>query len=391
MASKIILTWIDDLIELIRNMYKEDKILLHRPIFEGNEKKYLDNCIDSNYVSSAGDQIGEFEKGIAAFTGSSYAVATVNGTAALHVCFKLAGVNQGDEVICQSVNFIASCNAVTYAGGIPVFVDVDLDTLGMSPDALKKFLLKNAQIKSGFTWNKNSGRKIAACAPMHTFGVPCRIQEIQDICMEWGIPLVEDAAESLGCRIENKHTGTFGLLGAISFNGNKILTTGGGGMILTNDEQLAKRAKHITTTAKLPHPYKFIHDEIGFNYRLPNLNAALGLAQLELLPQMLTIKGDLNKEYASFFSRVDVVTPKIKPGVTPWLNTIILNSIEERDYFINYTNERNIMTRPMWNLMSKLEMYKDYQNDGLTNSLWLEERVVNLPSSVPYGILKKIQ
>ena len=388
MASKIILTWIDDLIELIRNMYKEDKILLHRPIFEGNEKKYLDNCIDSNYVSSAGDQIGEFEKGIAAFTGSSYAVATVNGTAALHVCFKLAGVNQGDEVICQSVNFIASCNAVTYAGGIPVFVDVDLDTLGMSPDALKKFLLKNAQIKSGFTWNKNSGRKIAACAPMHTFGVPCRIQEIQDICMEWGIPLVEDAAESLGSKVGDKHTGTFGLLSAISFNGNKILTTGGGGMIITDNKELAERAKHITTTAKKPHAYEFIHDEIGFNYRLPNLNASLGLAQLELLPKMLEIKKEINAKYEGFFNQKDVSTLKANKDMSPWLNTVILKSCEERDYLIKYTNDQGIMTRPIWHLMSNLEMYKHCENDGLPNSLWLEERVVNLPSSVPAGTLK---
>jgi aminotransferase in exopolysaccharide biosynthesis len=391
MSHQVKLFWIDDLIKMIKSVYKEEKILLHRPVFEGNEKRYLTDCIDSNYVSSVGNQVSEFEQGIAAFTGSRFAIATVNGTAALHVCFKLAGISQGDEVICQSVNFIASCNAVTYAGGTPVFIDVDIDTLGMSPKALNRFLNTNVELRNGIAWNRITNRKISACVPMHTFGLPCRIQEIREICQEWSIPLVEDAAESLGCRIENKHTGTFGLLGAISFNGNKILTTGGGGMILTNDEQLAKRAKHITTTAKLPHPYKFIHDEIGFNYRLPNLNAALGLAQLELLPQMLMIKGDLNKEYASFFSRVDVVTPKIKPGVTPWLNTIILNSIEERDYFINYTNERNIMTRPMWNLMSKLEMYKDCQNDGLTNSLWLEERVVNLPSSVPYGILKKIQ
>ena len=391
MTNQVKIVWIDDFIKMVKSVYKEEKISLHRPVFEGNEKRYLTDCIDSNYVSSVGNQVSEFEQRIAAFTGSRFAIATVNGTAALHVCFKLAGVSQGDEVICQSVNFIASCNAVTYAGGTPVFIDVDIDTLGMSPKALNRFLVTNVELRNGIAWNRITNRKISACVPMHTFGLPCRIQEIREICQEWSIPLVEDAAESLGCRIENKHTGTFGLLGAISFNGNKILTTGGGGMILTNDEQLAIRAKHITTTAKLPHPYKFIHDEIGFNYRLPNLNAALGLAQLELLPQMLMIKGDLNKEYTSFFSRVDVVTPKIKPGVTPWLNTIILNSIEERDYFINYTNEQNIMTRPMWNLMSKLEMYKDCQNDGLTNSLWLEERVVNLPSSVPYGILKKIQ
>jgi perosamine synthetase len=281
---------LEQLVDLARSMYGHGFIPLHRPVFEGNEKKYLVDCIDSNFVSSVGTKVVEFEQGIAAFTGSRFAVATVNGTSALHVAIQLAGVQRGDEVITQALSFIATCNALSYAGATPVFVDVDRETLGMSPEALEHFLSNQCERRNGHLFNKTSGKRIAACVPMHTFGHPCRIEEIVAICDRFGIDVVEDAAESLGSYVGKRHTGTFGKLATLSFNGNKVITTGGGGMIVTDDEALAKRAKHLTTTAKVPHPYDFVHDEVGYNYRLPNLNAALGCAQMEKLPQMLAIK-----------------------------------------------------------------------------------------------------
>ena len=250
-------------VDLVRSIYGDGFIPLHRPVFEGNEKQYLLDCIDSNFVSSVGAKVVEFEQQIAAFTGSKYAIATVNGTAALHVALQLAGVQRGDEVISQALTFIATCNALSYSGAHPVFVDVDRDTLGMSPDALRRFLSIHTERRQGGCWNTGTGRRIAACVPMHTFGIPVRIAEIAAICAEWGIALVEDAAESLGSYVNGRHTGTFGKLATLSFNGNKTITTGGGGMIVTDDETIALRAKHLTTTAKIPHPYEFVHDEVG--------------------------------------------------------------------------------------------------------------------------------
>ncbi|MBF0260781.1 MAG: LegC family aminotransferase [Magnetococcales bacterium] len=371
--------------ELIRSIYGKDSIPLHRPIFDGNERQYLVECIDSNFVSSVGAKVTEFEQQIVRFTGAHFAIATVNGTAALHIALQLAGVGREDEVISQALTFIATCNALSYTGAHPVFVDVDRDTMGMSPEALNRFLAKHAEKRDGAVWNKSSGRRIAACVPMHTFGFPCRIEEIHAICSEWAIPLVEDAAESLGSYVGGRHTGTFGLFGTLSFNGNKIITTGGGGMIITNDESQARRAKHITTTAKIPHPYEFVHDEIGYNYRLPNLNAALGCAQMERLPWMLEVKREIAERYRAFFSDHGVQMSEPRPGSTAnnWLNAIILADKAERDAFLSYTNERGVMTRPIWRLMSRLEMFKHCQHDGLENSRWLEDRVVNIPSSVP--------
>mgnify|MGYP001319567901 CR=1 FL=1 len=279
-----------DFLEVAREIFGNDFIPLHRPVFEGNERQYLVDCIDSNFVSSVGAKVTEFEEKVAAFTGSKYAVATVNGTAALHVAIKLAGVKPGDEVISQPLTFIATCNAISYVGAKPLFIDVDSDTMGLSPSALKIFLKSNAEKSLAGTFNKFSGRKISACVPMHTFGFPCRIAEIAEICADWDIALIEDAAESLGSYVGGRHTGTFGSMGTLSFNGNKVITTGGGGMIITNDYELAKQAKYITTTAKVPHPYEFVHDEIGYNYRMPNLNAALGCAQMERLNEILAIK-----------------------------------------------------------------------------------------------------
>lgn len=367
----------------------EGFIPLHRPVFEGNERQYLVDCIDSNFVSSVGARVTEFEQQVATFTGARFAVATVNGTAALHVALELAGVERDDEVITQALTFIATCNALSYTGAHPVFVDVDRDTMSMSPDALRRFLELHAESREGQLWNKTSGRRIVACVPMHTFGLPGRIEEIAQICEAWGLVLVEDAAESLGSYVGKRHTGTFGQLGTLSFNGNKIITTGGGGMIITNDEELAKRAKHLTTTAKVPHPYEFVHDQVGYNYRLPNLNAALGCAQMERLPEFLRIKAQVATRYSAFFDSIGVTFARPREGAQAnfWLNAIVLDSLEERDAFLSYTNSKDVMTRPIWRLMTSLEMFRHCQHDGLKNSSWLEERVVNIPSSVPDGAM----
>jgi perosamine synthetase len=377
-------------ITLAKTIFGNDFIPLHRPVFEGNERQYLVDCIDSNFVSSVGEKVAEFEQKVAEFIGCKHAIATVNGTAALHIAIQLAGVKPGDEVISQALTFIATCNAISYAGANPLFVDVDLDTMGLSPASLKRFLEENAEKKVNGTFNKTSGKRISACVPMHTFGFPCQIEGIALICADWGIALIEDAAESLGSYVGNRHTGTFGSMATLSFNGNKLITTGGGGMIITDDSELAARAKYITTTAKVPHPYEFVHDEIGYNYRMPNLNAALGCAQMERLDDFLTIKAQLADQWDVFFDERDVNFFKALDGnkANHWLNAIILDSREDRDEFLKFTNNNGVMTRPIWTLMSKLPMFKECQTDGLKNSLWLEDRVVNIPSSVPDGALK---
>jgi perosamine synthetase len=382
----------EDVVAFARRIFGEDFVPLHRPVFEGNERQYLVDCIDSNFVSSVGEKVSEFEQLVAEFTGSKYAVATVNGTAALHISIELSGVKPGDEVISQALTFIATCNAISYAGAEPLFVDVDLDTMGLSPAALKRFLEENAEKRTSGTFNKTSGKKISACVPMHTFGFPCRIAEIAEICADWDIALIEDAAESLGSYVGSRHTGTFGSMATLSFNGNKVITTGGGGMIITDDSELAKRAKYLTTTAKVSHPYEFVHDEIGYNYRMPNLNAALGCAQMERLDEFLTIKAQLADQWDAFFHDRNVAFVKGVNGnnANHWLNAIILDSRLDRDKFLKVTNANDVMTRPIWTLMSKLPMFKDCQTDGLVNSLWLEDRVVNIPSSVPDGALKKL-
>ena len=381
------------LVAHVRALYGEGFIPLHRPVFEGNERRYLVDCIDSNFVSSVGAKVAEFERQVAAFTGAKYAIATVNGTAALHVALQLAGVQRGDEVLSQALTFVATCNALHYAGADAVFIDVDLDTLGLSPLALRRWLSANAEVREGRAFNRTTGRRIAACVPMHTFGFPLRIAEVVAVCDEYGIPVVEDAAESLGSYVGGRHTGTFGKLATLSFNGNKTITTGGGGMIVTDDEALARRAKHITTTAKIPHPYEFVHDEVGYNYRLPNLNAALGCAQMERLPEMLAAKAEVARRYAGFFeaSGVRFVQPIEGATANRWLNAIVLHDQAQRDALLEYTNAQGVMTRPIWRLMSRLDMFKHCQHDGLENSQWLEARVVNLPSSVPDGAMRKFQ
>lgn len=377
--------WAAEFVDFVCAYYGERSIALHRPVFEGSEREYLGQCIDSNFVSSVGSRVTEFENGVAAYCGARYGVATVNGTAALHISMVLAGVKRDEEVITQALTFIATCNAISYIGATPVFVDVDRSTLGMSPDALLRFLVANVEKRNGVAYNKYSGRRFAACVPMHTFGHPCRIDEIADVCAKFGIPLIEDAAESLGSSYLGRHSGSFGLLGSISFNGNKIITTGGGGMIVTNDEDIARKAKHITTTAKIPHPYEFVHDQVGYNYRLPNLNAALGCAQLEQLDEFVRIKRNLADQYSKFFGERGVSFVSEPEGAKSnyWLNAVVLESREVRDSFLKYTNDKGVMTRPIWRMMTELEMFKNCQHDGLENSLWLEDRVVNIPSSVP--------
>lgn len=373
-----------DIINFVRGIYQTTEFIpLHEPKFVGNEKMYVMDCIDSTFVSSVGKYVDRFEQMMAEYTGAKYAVATVNGTAALHIALKLVGVNQGDEVITQSLSFIATCNAISYCGAKPVFVDVDRDTLGMSPDSLRAFLHSNVVRTSAGCINKTTSRRISAVVPMHTFGLPCRIDEIATICAEYGIPLVEDAAESLGSYYQGKHTGTFGKLAAFSFNGNKTITTGGGGMIITDDAALAKRAKHITTTAKQPHPYEFIHDEIGYNYRLPNINAALGCAQIESLPRLLESKRAIASAYAEFFadSNINFIKELDQGHSNYWLNALALEDKQARDEFLKEMNEAGVMSRPIWRLMNELIMFNDCQSTDLSNAKWLEERIVNIPSS----------
>ena len=373
-----------DVVTFIQKTYKTtDFIPLHEPKFIGNEKKYLNECVDSTFVSSIGKFVDKFEEKIAEYTGAKYAVATNNGTSALHVALLLANVDKGDEVITQPLTFVATCNAINYCGAKPVFIDVDKDTMGLSPFALQVFLENNTYIKNQQCVNNQTGAIIKACVPMHTLGHPCRIDKIKNICDKYHIRLIEDAAESLGSFYKDKHTGTFGQMGAMSFNGNKIITGGGGGCIVTNDEDLAKKAKHLTTTAKVPHKWEFSHDMVGYNYRMPNLNAALLVAQLENLDGFIHKKRKLAHMYEEFYRNTDYSFIKESKDSKSnyWLNSIILNNKQQRDKFLNETNSQGVMTRPIWTLMNKLPMFEQAQCGDLTNSEWLEDRVVNIPSS----------
>lgn len=375
--------YIIDEIRVLHNR-NEGYIPLHVPIFLGNEKKYLAECIDSTFVSSVGKFVDLFEEKIAEFTGCKKAVVCVNGTNALHIALILSGVEQFDEVIMQPLTFIATANAISYCGAKPLFIDVDKSTMGLSPDALDEFLSLKTIVSNEGCFNKDTGKRIKACVPMHTFGHPCRIDEIALICEKYKIELVEDAAESIGSYYKGKHTGTFGKIGVLSFNGNKTITTGGGGMLLFNDEELAQKAKHITTQAKVAHPWNFEHDEIGYNYRMPNINAALGVAQLENLKLYLEKKRLLAKAYEIFFlsDLISFFSEPINCESNYWLNVILFESAVERDVFLKESNNQGVMTRPVWCLMNKLRMFEKCQKGSLVNSEWLEERIVNIPSSV---------
>ena len=391
--------------DFIHNLYGEqDFVPLAVPVFIGNEKKYLNECIDTTFVSSVGKFVDRFEEDMAKYTGAKRAVVCVSGTNALHMSLLLVGVKRDDEVLTQALTFIATENALSYIGAYPVFLDVDRSTMGFSPDAMKDWLQKNAEVRKNTRitelnksydfayqedelacYNKNTGRRIQACVPMHTFGHPVRIEEIAAVCSEWHIELVEDAAESIGSLYKGKHTGTFGKVGALSFNGNKTITTGGGGMMLFNDEKLGAFAKHITNQAKIPHRWEFRHDHIGYNYRMPNINAALGCAQLEHIEEYVASKRETAKAYEEFFKNVDGIEFFTEPENTRsnyWLNVVILKDREAQQDFLQYTNDNGVMTRPIWELMNRLPMFENCENDGLKNTIWFADRVVNIPSSV---------
>ena len=373
-------------IDFIKDVYGNPQFVpLSVPKFIGNEKKYLEDCIDTTFVSSVGAYVDRFEKDMAAYTGAKKAVVCVSGTNALHMAMMLAGVERDDEVLTQALTFIATCNGISYIGAYPVFIDVDKSTMGLSPDAVKDWLVKNAEIRNGQCYNKTNGRRIKACVPMHTFGHPVRIEELAAVCAEWNIELVEDAAESIGSKYKGKHTGLFGKVGVLSFNGNKTITTGGGGMLLFMDEELASLAKHLTTQAKIPHRWEFKHDHIGYNYRMPNINAALGCAQLEHLDEFIEDKRETAKAYTEYFKDKEDISFFTEPEncfSNYWLNVVILPDRDAQQLFLQETNDNGVMTRPIWELMNRLPMFEHCQHDSLKNTIWFADRVVNIPSSV---------
>ena len=373
-------------IAFIKELYgNQDFVPLSVPKFIGNEKKYLSECIDTTFVSSVGQFVDRFEKDMAAYTGAKRAVVCVSGTNALHMAMMLAGVERDDEVLTQALTFIATCNAISYIGAHPVFIDVDKNTMGLSPDAMKEWLVKNVEIKNGLCYDKTTGRRVKACVPMHTFGHPVRIEELAAICAEYHLELVEDAAESIGSKYKGIHTGLFGKVGALSFNGNKTITTGGGGMLLFMDEELAALAKHLTTQAKVPHRWEFKHDHIGYNYRMPNINAALGCAQLEHLDEFIADKRETAKAYAEYFKDKDGITFFTESEncfANYWLNAVILPDHDKQLEFLQETNDNGVMTRPIWELINRLPMFIHCQHDHLKNTIWFADKVVNIPSSV---------
>ncbi|MGV8879154.1 MAG: LegC family aminotransferase [Sphingobacteriaceae bacterium] len=366
------------------SFHTKEFIPLHEPRFRGNEKKYVLDTIDSTFVSSVGAYVDQFEVMMQTITNTQKAIATVNGTAALQVALRLAGVVAGDEVITQALTFVATANAINHNGASPVFLDVDLDTMGLSPQAVESFLEVHGDLREDGCYNKASGKRIAACLPMHTFGFPVHLEGLLTVCNKWNIPIVEDAAESLGSDYKGKPTGSFGKLGIFSFNGNKTVTCGGGGAIVTNDLKLGEKGKYLTTTAKRPHAYEFFHDEIGYNYRMPNLNAALACAQLEQLEIMLESKRALASMYSDFFKTTNIKFRTELPDTKAnyWLMCLEFNDKVERETFLNETNANQVMTRPIWQLMYRLPMYQNCQRDEQKNAEFLEERIVNIPSSV---------
>ena len=375
---------IEETIAFIRDTYQSSEFIpLHEPRFIGKEKEYLIDTIDSTFVSSVGAYVDRVEEMMATITGSSKAVAVVNGTSGLQVALRLVGVTPGDEVITQALTFVATANAIAYNDAKPIFLDVDLDTMGLSPKAVQEFLEENGEIRKQRCYNKKTGRTISACIPMHTFGFPMRIKKLIEICNRWFIPVVEDAAESLGSEFKGESTGSFGEVGVFSFNGNKIITSGGGGVIVTNNYNLGKKAKYLTTTAKKPHSYEYFHDELGYNFRMPNLNAALATAQLENLDNFLSRKRQLAEDYRNFFHNLGINfrTELAETKANYWLMSIELDNKEERDRFLKITNNAGVMTRPIWRLMFRLPMYSDCFRDQQRNAKFLEKRIINIPSS----------
>jgi perosamine synthetase len=375
----------ESVIDFVKSIYpQKGRVALHEPRFRGNEKAYLMDAINSTFVSSVGSYVDQFEQMMAKISQSQKAIAVVNGTAGLQVALRLAGVKTGDEVLTQALTFVATANAIIYNNANPVFLDVDLDTMGLSAEAVEVFLNTYGELREDGCYNTSSGRRIAACMPMHTFGFPVHLDELLQVCSNWNIPLVEDAAESLGSKYKGRPTGSFGKLGVFSFNGNKIVTSGGGGAIVSNDVKLGIAAKHLTTTAKISHPYEYIHDDLGYNFRMPNLNAALACAQLEQLEGFLADKRKLAGQYESFFTGKGIKF-RTEPSDTKanyWLMCVELENKNDRDLFLQTSNAADVMTRPLWQLMFKLPIYSGFQRDEQINATFLEERIVNIPSSV---------
>lgn len=372
-------------VDFIRSKFKEkDKFIpLHIPSFIGNEKKYLEDCIDSTFVSSVGAYVDMFEEKMSQFTKTKKSVAVVNGTSALQVALRLVGVKPNNEVITQALTFVATANAIAYNNAHPIFLDVDLDTMGLSPKSVEAFLEEYGELREDGCFNKVTGRKIAACMPMHTFGFPVKLDELITICKKWSIPIVEDAAESIGSLYKGQSTGSFGEIGCFSFNGNKVITSGGGGVITTNNIELGEKAKFLTTTAKDPHPYEYFHSESGYNFRMPNINAALACAQLESIEVFLKNKRSLANDYKAFFETEGIKFRVENPGTKAnyWLMAIELNNKSDRDIFLKETNSLGVMTRPLWQLMFRLPMFEKCYKDFQKNAIFLEERIVNIPSS----------
>ncbi|MEK4406553.1 LegC family aminotransferase [Sporosarcina sp. FSL K6-6792] len=368
----------------IKQLYKKDIVPLHEPTFDETEIEYVTDCVKSGWVSSVGKYVDRFEQELAEFTGVKRAVAVVNGTAALHIALKIVGVQPGDEVFMPSLTFVATANAATYLQAIPHFVDVSEKTLGLDPVKLEEHIKDIGEMKNGQLMNKQTGRVIRGVVPMHTFGHPVELDLLIEVCGRYNLALVEDAAESLGSYYKGKHTGGFGLVGALSFNGNKIMTTGGGGAILTNDDKLADYAKHITTTAKVPHNWAYEHDEIGYNYRMPNINAALGCAQLLKIPEFIEKKRQITEKYGNLVKGLDGVRLFNEPGNTRgnyWLQTLVLEQRHSRDAILDFLNENGVMSRPIWTPMDELEPFKNMPKADLTVTKQLKNTLINIPST----------
>ncbi len=379
---------IETVVKALKSVYSIDRgfIGLHEPCFAGNEWTYVKECIDTTWVSSAGKYVDRFEAMLADFTGVKKAVAVVNGTAALHIALKLAGVEPGDEVLIPALTFVATANAVTYCSAVPHFADSEERTLGLDPHKLRDYLKNIARLNSDGCINKRTGRRIKAVIPVHTFGHPVDLDPLADICKEYKIEMIEDAAESLGSYYKGAHTGNRGKLSILSFNGNKTITTGGGGAIITNDEALGKLAKHLTSTAKIPHRWEYRHDEIGYNFRLPNINAALGCAQMEQLPKFLEQKRRLAERYQNAFQDIEGIKFFTEPPFARsnyWLNILLLDTAvsDKRDEVLEKTNDNGIMTRPAWTLMHRLPMFKEYPVMDLSCAESLAKCLINIPSS----------
>tara|TARA_B100000795_G_scaffold149849_1_gene112227 strand:- start:6208 stop:7356 length:1149 start_codon:yes stop_codon:yes gene_type:complete len=376
---------IEKLINFIRQIYGTSSFIpLHAPILDETDKEYLIKTIESGFVSTAGEYVSEFEDQIKNYLSCNYAISTNSGTSALHISLLLLGASRNTEIITQSLTFVATCNAIRYCNADPVFIDIDKDTLGLSPNSLLKFLESSCEVRDDQKcWNKISNKEIVACVPMHTYGFPVEMDKLNEVCANYNLPIIEDAAESFGSLYRNKSTGTLGKIGTLSFNGNKIITSGAGGMIITNDKNLAKRAKHLTTTAKIDHPWEFIHDEVGYNYRMPNINAALGISQIKKLPKILKNKRKIAIEYKNWGkdNNIKFIDESKASSANFWLNTMIAKDLNERDEILKQTNNLGIMTRPAWKPMHKLDMFRDSHKTQLINTDWAYDRIINLPSS----------